>query len=117
MLSLPSSVRIFYCVMPIDMRRSFDTLADMVRMQMQEDPKSGHLFVFRNKAEDCVKVLYWDKDGYAIWYKRVERGKFSLPSGAGGGLEIDFTEFSMLLSGIDMKKVKRQKRYEMAATG
>jgi transposase len=84
---------------------------------MGEEPKSGHLFVFRNKAEDCVKVLYWDKDGYAIWYKRVERGKFSLPSGSGGGLEIDFTEFSMLLSGIDMKKVKRRKRYEMAPTG
>lgn len=111
MLNLPSSVQIFFCVIPVDMRRSFDTLAEMVRSSMGQEPKSGHLFVFRNKCQDCVKILYWDRDGYALWYKRLEKGKFALPSAIGAGLEIDGVTFSMLLNGIDLSKVSRQKRY------
>lgn len=83
----------------------------MVREQMDQDPLSGHLFLFRNKAEDCLKILYWDRDGYVIWYKRLQKGKFSLPSSAGGSLEVDATMFSMLLNGLDKKAVKRQKRF------
>jgi len=78
MFSLPQSMQIYFCVVPIDMRRSFDTLAEVVRSSLGHEPRSGHLFVFRNKAEDCLKVLYWDKDGYAIWYKRLEKGKFTM---------------------------------------
>ncbi|MBX9687531.1 MAG: IS66 family insertion sequence element accessory protein TnpB [Candidatus Obscuribacterales bacterium] len=114
MLNLPASDRIYFCVLPIDMRRSFDSLAELAREQMGEEPMSGHLFLFRNKTEDCLKVLYWDRDGYAIWYKRLQKRKFSLPAIAGKSLEVDATTFSMLLNGLDRKSLKRQKRYSMA---
>lgn len=111
MLNFPATMQIFFCVVPIDMRRSFDTLSEIVRGSLGQEPRSGHLFVFRNKAEDCVKVLYWDRDGYAIWYKRLEKGKFALPCSTAAGLEISAANFSMLLNGFDLKKVERQKRY------
>jgi len=113
MLNLPPSVRIFVCVRPVDMRRSFDSLAELVRQFMCEDPLSGHLFVFRNREESKVKVLYWDRDGYAIWYKRLEEGTFALPNNLASGLEIDAASLSMLLSGINIGEIKKQKRYEI----
>ena len=82
-LNFPATVQIFFCVVPVDMRRSFDTLAELVRTHLGQEPRSGHLFVFRNKSEDCVKVLYWDRDGYALWYKRLQKGTFRLPSSTG----------------------------------
>ncbi len=86
MLSLPSSLRIFVCLHPADMRRSFDGLARMAHDVVREDPSSGHLFVFRNRRGDRVKVLYWDRDGYALWYKRLEAGVFRFPAvGTGCG--------------------------------
>lgn len=115
MLNLPASVQIYFCVVPVDMRRSFDSLAELVRTSLGHDPKSGHLFVFRNKAEDCVKLLYWDRDGYAIWYKRLEKGTFALSSATSAGVEIDSVTFSMLLNGFDLSKVQRQKRYSTSA--
>lgn len=114
-MNFPASVRVFFCVLPIDMRRSFDTLSEMVREHIGEDPLSGHLFVFCNKNQDCVKVLYWDGDGFAIWYKRLQRGSFSLPGNVGGGIEIDSTSFSMLLNGVDLQSIKKQKRYQISA--
>jgi len=115
MLNLPPSVRIFFCIVPVDIRRSFDTLAEMVREYLGEDPMSGHLFVFRNREESKLKVLYWDRDGYAIWYKRLEKGTFALPARAGAPVEIDATSFSMLLHGIDGGATKKQKRYMRSA--
>lgn len=109
MLSFPSAVRIYFCVMPVDMRCSFDSLAELVRQYFQQEPQSGHLFVFRNKREDCLKVLYWDRDGYALWYKRLERGTFTLPGGkVSGGVEIDATTLNMLVGGVDLKKITRK---------
>lgn len=112
MLTLPSSVRIFFCVTPVDIRRSFDTLSELVREYMGEDPLSGHLFVFRNREETKVKILYWDRDGYAIWYKRLEKGRFALPKVATSGVEVDATVFSMLLNGLDDKKISKRQRFE-----
>lgn len=112
MLNLPPSVRIFVCVIPVDMRRSFDSLSGMVREYMSEDPQSGHLFLFRNRGESKIKVLYWDRDGFAIWYKRLERGTFGLPNNLANGLEIDASSLAMLLGGINLDVTKRQKRYE-----
>ena len=79
MLSLPLPVRIFLCTRHADLRKSFDGLAQLVREFLGADPLSGHLFVFRNKRGDRLKLLYWDSDGLAIWYKRLEEGSFALP--------------------------------------
>jgi transposase len=118
MLSLPLPVRIFLCTRPADMRRSFDGLAQMVREFLDADPLSGHLFVFRSKRGDRVKLLYWDSDGLAIWYKRLEKGSFRFPTAnaanAPGGVEsveIRAAELAMLLDGVDLRSVKRQQRY------
>ncbi len=119
MLSFPSAVKIFFCVMPVDMRCSFDSLAELVRQYFQQEPQSGHLFVFRNKREDCLKVLYWDRDGYALWYKRLEKGTFKLPDGkVAGGVEIDATTLNMLIGGVDLQKlIRKSRRYVAGATG
>ena len=79
MLSLPSALRIFLATEPADMRKGFDGLSLLVRERIAQDPLSGHLFVFRNKRRDRIKILYWDKDGFALWYKRLERGRFPSP--------------------------------------
>jgi transposase len=113
MLSLPLPVRIFLCTRNADLRKSFDGLAQMVREFLGADPLSGHLFVFRNKRGDRLKLLYWDTDGLAIWYKRLEQGTFRFPTatGAGDGVEIRAADLTMLLDGVDLGSVKRQRRY------
>jgi transposase len=95
------------------MRRSFDSLAMMVESLLGADPGSGHLFVFCNRRRDRVKVLYWDRDGYAIWYKRLEAGTYRFPAshGEAGHLEIRSADLVVLLEGIDLARVKRRKRY------
>jgi len=116
MLSLPLPVRIFLCTQHADMRRSFDGLAQMVREFLGADPLSGHLFVFRSKRGDRVKLLYWDTDGLAIWYKRLEQGSFRFPAaGDGAGVEIRSADLAMLLDGVDLGSVKRQKRHHRPA--
>ena len=111
MLSLPPSVRIFICTQPADMRRSFDGLGRMVEDIVREDPFAGHLFVFINKRGDRTKILYWDLDGYAIWYKRLEVGTFCIPSSNADRVELTATELSLLLGGIDLVNTKKRKRY------
>lgn len=112
MLSLPSAVRIFLCLAPTDMRRSFDGLAAMVQTVLSQDPLSGHLFVFRSRRGDRVKVLYWDRDGYALWYKRLESGIFRFPqANASGAVEVSATDLMLVLEGIDVRDVRRHKRY------
>ena len=113
MLSLPLPVRIFLCTQHADMRKSFDGLAQLVREFLEVDPLSGHLFVFRNKRGDRVKLLYWDTDGLAIWYKRLEEGTFRFPAAVGDrhGVEIRAADLTMLLDGVDLGSVQRQQRY------
>ena len=111
MLNLPPSVRVFLCLLPADMRWSFDTLAALVGRILKHDPLSGHLFVFRNRRGDRLKILYWDRDGYAIWYKRLEQGVFRFPQQHGDGAEVSATELALILGGIDVVGVKRQKRF------
>jgi transposase len=118
MLSLSPSVRIWICAQPADLRKSFDGLAALVRDWLGGDPLSGHIFVFRNKAADRVKLLVWEEDGYAIWYKRLEAGTFRFPGSAGAGprVEVRAADFVMLLEGIDLSSVKRSKRYHRPVT-
>jgi transposase len=111
MLTLPPAVRLFVCTQPTDMRRGFDRLARMVEQVLQRDPYSGHLFVFRSRRADRVKVLYWDRDGYAIWYKRLERGTFRFPEHLADGAELRSSDLAMVLEGIDPTRVARARRY------
>ena len=113
MLSLPLPVRIFLCTRHADLRKSFDGLAQMVREFLGADPLSGHLFVFRNKRSDRLKLLYWDTDGLAIWYKRLEQGSYRFPTvtADGDGVEIRGADLTMILDGVDLDSVKRQRRY------
>lgn len=111
MLRLPVSVRIFLCLVRVDMRRSFDGLAAAAEHVVREDPFSGHLFVFRGRRGDRVKVLYWVRDGYALWYKRLEKGVFRFPPEGPGGKEISAAELGLILEGLELSSVRRQKRF------
>lgn len=112
MLSLPATARIFLCATPADLRKSFDGLAALVTQGLGGDPLSGQLFVFRNKAGDRLKILAWEGDGYAIWYKRLEAGTFRFPDVTDrAGIEVRAADLAMLLDGIDLESVKRRKRY------
>ncbi|MGO9776717.1 MAG: IS66 family insertion sequence element accessory protein TnpB [Terracidiphilus sp.] len=108
-----ATVRIFLCTQTTDMRRSFDRLAEMVKEAMSQDPLSGNLFVFRSRGADKLKILYWDRDGLAIWYKRLEEGVFRFPRIADGqaSVEVKGSELAMLLEGIDLRSVKRTPRF------
>ena len=102
MLSLPSALHIFLAVEPADMRKGFDGSGQLVRERIAEDPLSGHLFVFRNRRRDRVKILYWDRDGFALWYKRLEKGTFRFPEAKGGRVEVTPAEMAAVLEGIDL---------------
>ena len=112
MLSLPSAIRIFLCTEPTDMRRGFDRLAEMVRSIIRQDPLSGHLFVFRSRSGDRLKLLYWDRDGYCLWYKRLEKGRFPSPSRVGEDFHIGPRELAMMLEGLEEASVRRRIRLE-----
>ena len=111
MLSLPPSVRIFLCRVPTDMRRSFDSLALMVEQVIGADPYSGHLFVFRNRRGDRVKILYWSRDGYALWYKRLEKGVFRFASKGCDDGELSAVELAMALDGVDIRETTQRRRF------
>lgn len=124
MLSLPLPIRVFLCTEPADMRRSFDGLATLVRERLGQDPLSGDLFVFRSRRGDRVKLLYWQEDGFALWYKRLEEGTFRFPGlpvdparckyplVGSHGLSIRSADLAMLLDGVDLASVKRCPRYQ-----
>jgi transposase len=121
MLRLPSlgemdrgmSARIYLCTTPADMRKGFDSLAMLVRDALGRDPLSRDLFLFVGRDKDRIKIIYWDGDGFALWYKRLEEGSFRLPSAkkVGASLELKASELAMLLEGIDLTSVKRRKRF------
>jgi transposase len=113
MIHLPASVRIYMCATACDMRKSFDGLQGLVTRAMALDPFEGHLFVFGNRRRDRVKILYWDRDGFAVWAKRLEEGTYAMPFGDSGERrhEITAQELGALLSGIDLSQAKRRKRY------
>lgn len=130
MLNFSRMTRVFLATEPTDLRKGFDGLFAMVENVIEEDPFSGHLFVFRNQRRDRLKVLWWDRDGLAIFYKRLERGCYQFPTDTSSkqislkdGLnksandqrkrcEIRVDELSLLLEGIDLSSVKRRPRYE-----
>ena len=119
MLTWPASVRVYLCLTPCDMRRSFDGLHALVRDHLALDAFAGHVAVFSNKRRDRVKILYWDRDGFAIWAKRLEEGTYALPlaqTAQERRREISAPELGALLSGIDLSQAHRRQRYARPAT-
>jgi transposase len=110
-LNLTAS-KIYLCLDPTDMRKSFDTLAALVREHLQGDPQSGSWFVFRGKRGDRLKILVWEGDGYALWQKRLERGVFEFPKviGAATSVSITATDLALILGGVALS-ARRRPRY------
>src|SRR5512135_904605 len=115
MILLPSTVRIFLCTRPTDMRKSFDGLAGLVQECFNQDLLTGHLFLFVNRRRDRIKILHFDRDGLVIWYKRLEAGSFEMPSTPeGDGVELQPAQLAMILSGIDIRSARQRKRFQFA---
>lgn len=131
MFVLPPSTRVFLCTLPADMRRGFDGLAAMTRDVVAQNPLSGHLFVFRNRNGNRLKILYWEGAGFCLVYRRLEKGTYRFPhapaappAGPSQGaaaphpasLEIDGGDLAMILEGIELKDVRRSKRFSLPAS-
>jgi transposase len=110
-INFPPTVPIFLATAPADRRRGFDGLAALTTQVIGQDPLSGHLFVFRNRRGDRLKILYWDRDGLAIWAKRLERGVFRFPAPSGDRIEVTPAEMAAILEGIDLSRARRQRRF------
>lgn len=116
MFTIASSLEVYVCTSPIDMRKSFYSLSAVVETVMNKNPLSGHLFVFLNKRKNMVKVLFWDRSGYCIFYKRLESGTFTMQKDVKSGIykeSIAVPELSLMLEGIDLSSAKRKKRYKL----
>lgn len=111
MFSLPAAVKIHLCKTPTDMRKSFDGLAALAQSVVGEDPRSGHLFVFRSRRADRLKILLWDRDGFAIWMKRLEAGTFRFPDSDADPVLLTATELALILGGIDLKRTRQRRRF------
>lgn len=119
MLTLGHGVRVFLARQPCDMRKSFHGLVALTDSVLEQDPLSGHLFVFVNRRRDRLKLLYWGGSGFCIWYQQLERGTYQLPDAAAvdgeQGLEITPSQLSLILEGIDLASVRRRVRYQLPA--
>lgn len=121
MIGLPSlaaldhsaATRIWLATQPADMRCGFDRLAELAQVVTNQNPMDGHLFLFRSRGGDRLKILLWERDGFVLWYKRLEEGVFKLPRFDEGtkSVELRASELAMMLDGIDLRSVKRVKRY------
>lgn len=117
MIGTTGNARIFLCTQDTDMRKSFDSLRSIIRSAMHLDPLSGGLFLFKNKRGDRIKAVYWDCDGFAMWYKVLQRGTFQFPDlqrFSSAGLEIDASTLRMILDGIELGSIRRRERYRAA---
>jgi len=112
-LGLPSSVRIYFATALVDMRNGIDGLRARVQQVLEKDPNAGHLFVFIGKSRDKLKILFWDRNGYVVYFKRLERGRFQLPSAdeTRTKIEMEPAQLAMLLDGIDLN-AKRLARWK-----
>ena len=114
MLTLPPSVQLYVAPQPVDARKGFNGLSLYVQAQLRLEPLSGHLFIFFNRRRDQVRILFWDRSGYVLWAKRLERGRFRLPEHWTRGApsaQIEAAELSLCLEGIDLTGAKRRPRW------
>lgn len=113
MLSVPSTMRVYVATGATDMRKSFSGLAGLTRSVIEQDPMSGHLFVFFNRRRTMMKAVFWDRNGYALLAKKLAKGTFVLPrADARGVAEVEATELMLLLEGIDLSAAKRRPRWQ-----
>lgn len=110
MINLPSSGSIWIASKPVDMRKSHDGLAALIEKHLKQNARSGRVYVFFNKRFNRVKILYWDRNGYCLWYKRLELGRFSPPKLHQKSYQVDTGELNLLLEGIDLT-THRLRRY------
>ena len=113
MIGLPLGARVWLAAGVTDLRKGFDGLAAIVKATLAEDPYSGHLFVFRGRKGDRVKALWYDGDGLCLFAKRLERGKFVWPRATSGVVSLSPAQLSMLIEGIDWRRVERTQRPEL----
>jgi transposase len=114
MFQFTSAVKIFLCAYPINMHFSFEGLSGLVESLFNQDPTCGHIFVFYNKRKDKIKLLYFDNDGLAIWYKRLERGTFKFPVPTNeSSLKMDIATLTLILSGFEPTSVRRLHRFKI----
>lgn len=116
MIALSAQTRVYLAKAATDMRKSFRGLLALTECVLQQQPASGHLFVFLNRRRDLMKILYWDGSGYCIWYKRLECGRFQLPPALAGaeatGLELSSAQLSLILQGIDLASARQRLRFQ-----
>lgn len=116
MLTISPAVRIYLATGATDLRRSIDGLSALVRDRFTLDPLSGHLFLFRNRRGDRLKILAWDRSGFWVLYKRLEQGTFAWPDEPGGGpVEMRSADLLLLLSGVEIAETRRRRWYERVA--
>lgn len=111
MLSLPPGIQVFMAVGAVDMRKSFNGLSAAVETVFERNVLDGHLFLFLNRKRDRIKILWWDRDGLAIFAKRLEKGNYEMPQHAeeAKGLQLDATQLSLLLSGVQLDAPQRRR--------
>jgi transposase len=112
-LNFSPAVKLWYCAAAVDMRLGFDGLFGLVRSRLHADPLSGHLFIFRNRTADRLKVLYWGGHGLCLWCQRLEAGRYHFPDAPTDATTLELTagQFQMVLDGIDLSRVRRFKRF------
>ena len=113
MLNFPPGIQVFMALDPVDMRKSFDGLSAAVQTVFARDVLDGHLFLFLNRRRDRIKIIWWDRDGLAIWMKRLEAGSYELPRHASESkhLRLEATQLALLLNGVQLASVKQRRRY------
>lgn len=114
MLFPESNIKIWLCTQPTDMRKSFTGLMVLAKNQLNENPLSGDLFVFINRRQTQIKILYFDRSGYCIWMKRLEEGRFQYPINSANKALLNRTQLTLILEGIDLNKIHQNKRYNHA---
>lgn len=107
MIEIDHTAQIHLAIRPVDFRNSFDSLAAITQTILQLDPLSGHLFVFHNRKRDRIKILYWQYNGFCLWYKRLEAGKYRFPKLDQNTMTISHEELRLLLEGIDISRIQR----------
>ena len=117
MITLPVGCRIYLTLEPINMHASFDKLALLVEEVIQQSPLNGHLFVFRNRQRDKLKAILWDRNGFSIYYCRLEKGRFKIPKAENDCVELSQEDFGLLLDGIDISKLQRFPELHYAVAG